>query len=247
MSRQIILDTETTGLEVEQGHRLIEIGCLEMKNRRVTGNNFHHYVNPERAIDAGAQQVHGISNQDLKDKPKFRELARELWTYLEGAELIIHNAPFDLGFLNREFVLAGVGRRLEDVCTITDTLSMARRKHPGQKASLDALCKRYGVDNSGRDLHGALLDARLLADVYLAMTGGQSRLTLDAANTGGETPQQSRLAELLPPRHAVLRVIRATEAEQAAHQARLRYILKKSKKLLWNGEVLPASEAAVKP
>ena len=237
MNRQIILDTETTGLEVNQNHRLIEIGCLEMKNRRATGNNFHHYVNPERAVDPGAQQVHGISNEFLSSKPLFATIAAELWDYLKGAELIIHNAAFDVGFLDMEFARVGRGQKLSDICTITDTLSMARRMNPGQKASLDALCKRYGVDNTGRDLHGALLDARLLADVYLAMTGGQSRLTLDAANAAGETPRQSRLAELLPPQHASLREIHATEKEQAAHQVRLQYILKKSKKVLWENEV----------
>ncbi|MGH8539644.1 MAG: DNA polymerase III subunit epsilon, partial [Stenotrophobium sp.] len=173
MSRLIILDTETTGLEVEQGHRIIEIGCLEMMNRRLTGNDFHHYVNPERSVDTGAQQVHGIGNDFLASKPLFAAIAAQLWDYLKGAEVIIHNAPFDVGFLNREFELAGHRQKLGEVCKITDTLAMARRMHPGQKASLDALCKRYSVDNSNRDLHGALLDARLLADVYLAMTGGQ--------------------------------------------------------------------------
>lgn len=237
MNRQIILDTETTGLAVEQGHRIIEIGCVEMKNRRPTRNDFWRYVNPEREIDAGAQQVHGISNQDLKDKPKFRELAQELWAYLEGAELIIHNAPFDLGFLNKEFELAGFNRRLEDVCTITDTVSMARRLHPGQKANLDALCKRYNVDNSNRDLHGALLDARLLADVYLAMTGGQSRLVLDAEAGSVDAPRRSRLADLLPPKHAAAAVIPASAAELQAHQDRLAAIRKKSGKLVWMDEI----------
>lgn len=237
MQRQIILDTETTGLEVVQGHRVIEIGCVELKNRRPTGNNFHHYIHPEsREIDAGAEAVHGISMASLKDKPKFRELAQQLWTYLEGAELIIHNAAFDVGFLNKEFELAGIGRKLAEVCTITDTVSMARKLHPGQKVNLDALCRRYGVDNSNREFHGALLDARLLADVYLAMTGGQSRLTLDAADTGG-APRKSRLDELLPPVENTLKVIAADDAERAAHIARLEYIRKKSGKLLWSDEL----------
>lgn len=237
MQRQIILDTETTGLEVAQGHRVIEIGCVEFKNRRPTNNNFHHYIHPEsKDIDPGAEAVHGISMASLKDKPKFRELAQQLWAYLEGAELIIHNAAFDVGFLNREFELAGINRKLAEVCAITDTVSMARKLHPGQKVNLDALCKRYGVDNSNREFHGALLDARLLADVYLAMTGGQSRLTLDSAETGG-APRKSRLDELLPPKESALKVIHASEAERAAHIARLEYIKKKSSKLLWSDEL----------
>ncbi|MGH8505298.1 MAG: DNA polymerase III subunit epsilon [Stenotrophobium sp.] len=245
MNRQVILDTETTGLEVEQGHRLIEVGCLEMKNRRATGNNFWHYINPQRAVDAGAQQVHGLSTEFLSSKPLFAAIAAELWEYLKGAELIIHNASFDLGFLNSEFARAGYAQKLEEVCTITDTLSMARRMHPGQKASLDALCKRYGVDNSGRDLHGALLDARLLADVYLAMTGGQSRLTLDAAQSGDDAQRRpSRLTELLPPRHESLRVIRATARECEAHRLRLQAIAKKAKsgKALWQDDTSAAVE-----
>lgn len=238
MQRQIILDTETTGLEVEQGHRVIEIGCVELKNRRLTANNFHHYINPRREVDPGAQQVHGLSNEFLAGKPLFTDIANQLWDYLKGAELVIHNAPFDIGFLNREFALAGFSQRLDEVCTITDTVSMARRLHPGQKANLDALCKRYNVDNSNRDLHGALLDARLLADVYLAMTGGQSRLTLDSAETGA-APRQSRLDELLPARQDALRVVRATDEERAAHLARLEAIRKKAGKLMWSQE-LPA-------
>lgn len=238
MNRQVILDTETTGLEVEQGHRLIEVGCLELKNRRATGNNFWHYINPQRAIDTGAQQVHGLSAEFLSSKPLFSAIAAELWEYLKGAELIIHNASFDLGFLNSEFARAGYAQKLEEVCAVTDTLSMARRMHPGQKASLDALCRRYGVDNSGRDLHGALLDARLLADVYLAMTGGQSRLTLDAAQSGDDAKRPSRLTELLPPRHESLRVIRASDAEREAHQLRLQAIAKKARsgQVLWRDD-----------
>ncbi|HWU67308.1 MAG TPA: DNA polymerase III subunit epsilon, partial [Stenotrophobium sp.] len=168
----------------------------------------------------------------------FSAIAAELWEYLKGAELIIHNASFDLGFLNSEFARAGYAQKLEEVCAVTDTLSMARRMHPGQKASLDALCRRYGVDNSGRDLHGALLDARLLADVYLAMTGGQSRLTLDAAQSGDDAKRPSRLIELLPPRHESLRVIRASDAEREAHQLRLQAIAKKARsgQVLWRDD-----------
>lgn len=236
MQRQIILDTETTGLEVDLGHRLIEVGCVELKNRRPTGNNFHRYVNPQRSIDYGAQQVHGLSVEFLADKPVFEVIARELWDYLKDAELIIHNAAFDVGFLNREFALAGFAQKLDSICRITDTVAMARRLHPGQKVNLDALCKRYNVDNSHRDLHGALLDARLLGDVYLAMTGGQSRLTLDSA--GGEsTSRPSRLDELLPPRMNEGVVPRASEAEQAAHRTRLEGIRKKAGKLLWQDEI----------
>ncbi len=222
MHRQIVLDTETTGLEVDQGHRVIEIGCVELQRRRFTRNDFHHYVNPDREIEAGAVDVHGITNVFLSDKPRFQELAQELWRYLEGAELIIHNAPFDVGFLNIEFARAGFEQKLEDICTITDTVAMARKLLPGQRVSLDALCKRYGVDNSTRDFHGALLDARLLADVYLAMTGGQSRLALDEREGGGRG--RSRFVELLDPPDVPLLVQAPTAAEWDAHQARLRAI-----------------------
>jgi DNA polymerase-3 subunit epsilon len=231
-ARQIILDTETTGLSAEHGHRIIEIGCVEMKNRRPTGNNFHHYVNPQREIDAGAQQVHGLSTEFLATKPLFADVAQQLWDYLSGAELIIHNAPFDMGFLEMEFTRIGFAQKLSDVCTVTDTVTMARRLNPGQKANLDALCKRYNVDNSNRDLHGALLDARLLADVYLAMTGGQSRLVLDADTGSAGDSRRSRLAELLPAKHQAT-VIHATQSEIEAHQARLAAIQKKAGKLMW--------------
>jgi DNA polymerase-3 subunit epsilon len=191
--RQIVLDTETTGLEVSLGHRVIEIGCVELVNRRVTGNHWHHYFNPEREVDAGAFEVHGISNEFLQDKPRFADLAGEFVDYVRGAELIIHNAPFDVGFLNHELSMSDCGLSpLEDSCGILDTLMLARQKHPGQKNNLDALCKRYDIDNSQRSLHGALLDARILADVYLAMTGGQASLVLDAeqqVETGSDQPE----------------------------------------------------------
>ncbi len=175
--RQIILDTETTGLEPKQGHRIIEIGGIEMIDRRMTGNTFHHYINPEREIDEAAYEVHGISLESLQDKPVFRDLSQELLEFITGAELIIHNAPFDVAFLNNEFGLCGYGAKVvEDSCEVLDTLVMARHKHPGQKNNLDALCRRYQVDNSQRQLHGALLDAEILADVYLLMTGGQISL-----------------------------------------------------------------------
>ncbi|WP_240433595.1 DNA polymerase III subunit epsilon [Solimonas sp. K1W22B-7] len=238
MTRQVILDTETTGLEASQGHRVIEVGCIELVNRRYTNNNFWRYVNPDREIDRGAIEVHGITNEFLADKPKFFEMAQELWDYLEGAELIIHNAAFDIGFLNAEFGRLGFTRRVEDVCTVTDTVAMARRMHPGQRVSLDALCKRYEVDNSGRDLHGALLDARLLADVYLSMTGGQNRLMLDSGESGGVS--RSRFVELLGASAAPLPVLQPSTDELEVHVAKLKKLADKGK-CLWVGEIPAAS------
>ncbi len=184
MSRQIVLDTETTGLEISDGHRMIEIGCVEMQNRRLTGNNLHHYLQPDRAVDPGAYEVHGISNQDLEGKPRFPDIKDELFEYLKGAELIIHNAPFDVAYIEHEFRLAGQTLKLADSCTVTDTLAMARKQYPGQRNSLDALCKRLDVNNGHRTLHGALLDSEILADVYLRMTGGQTALGLDEREVG---------------------------------------------------------------
>ena len=178
--RQIVLDTETTGLETSQDHRIIEIGCVEMVNRKLTGRHYHQYINPERKVDEGAMEVHGITDEYLQDKPLFSAISSEFLDFLDGAELIIHNAPFDLGFINHE--LKKLGKKtplLESSCRVIDTLGLARQKHPGQKNSLDALCKRYGVDNSQRDLHGALLDSEILADVYLLMTGGQVNLNIN--------------------------------------------------------------------
>jgi DNA polymerase-3 subunit epsilon len=180
--RQVVLDTETTGLEVEKGHRIIEVGCVELVNRRRSKRSFHVYINPERDIDAGAEEVHGISSQMLADKPRFSEVLEEFLAFVDGAELIIHNADFDVGFVNHELKLAGREMRVQDSCSVLDTLTLARQMHPGQRNSLDALCKRYHVDNTGRELHGALLDAQLLSDVYLAMTGGQGKLSLDASS-----------------------------------------------------------------
>ena len=172
--RQIILDTETTGLEPSQGHRIIEIGCVELVNRRLTGNHYHQYIQPDREVHVDAIEIHGITNEFLVDKPRFEQIAREFADFIKGAELVIHNAPFDVGFINHEFVRLGPEwGKVQDQCGILDTLKMAREMHPGQRNTLDALCKRYDVDNSGRTLHGALLDAEILADVYLAMTGGQ--------------------------------------------------------------------------
>jgi len=214
--RQIVLDTETTGLEPSQGHRIIEIGCVEMVNRRVTGRTFHQYLNPDRAIDSGAVEVHGITNQFLADKPHFPDIAGAFVEFVDGAELIIHNAPFDVGFIDHELGLLGESwGRLRERCPIVDTLGLAREKHPGQKNSLDALCKRYEVDNSGRDLHGALLDAQILADVYLAMTGGQATLSLggeEAARQGAKS-----VIRRLDPNRSPLAIRRATSEELAAH------------------------------
>ena len=211
----VVLDTETTGLEVSEGHRVIELGCVLLSNRKHTETRFHHYINPGRAIDAEAREVHGISEAFLEDKPAFSEIMGEFLTFVEGAELVIHNAPFDLGFLNRELELAGNSLRLEEVCEVTDSLVLARQMHPGQRNSLDALCKRYEVDNSGRELHGALLDAEILADVYLAMTGGQTALALEAAaplNKSADSGNTRFTADVEFP------VIRADKKELKEHQ-----------------------------
>ncbi|MEH8020227.1 DNA polymerase III subunit epsilon [Rheinheimera metallidurans] len=228
--RQIILDTETTGINPKDGHRIIEIGCVEMINRRFTGNNFHVYINPERVIDVEAVAVHGITNERLKDEPKFRAIAKSFYDYIQGAELVIHNAAFDVGFINNEFSLLHPQLPpVEQYCTILDTLLLAREMHPGQKNNLDALCRRYDINNSHRTLHGALLDAEILADVYLLMTGGQVSLNLaneqDSANTG-DNP-------IAIKRSGGLRVIRASEPELVAHDARLDLVQKKGGSCLW--------------
>ncbi len=218
--RQIVLDTETTGLEPEQGHRIIEIGCVELVNRRPTGNTFHYYLNPERDIDPGAQEVHGISAEFLADKPRFVEIASELRDFLKGSELLIHNAPFDIGFLDQEFTLTDgetAGTTIAGLCGVLDTLVLAREMHPGQRNSLDALCRRHHVDNSGRELHGALLDAQILAEVYLAMTGGQAALSLDTEKRGGTR----RVASRLDRKGLVLKVVEPDADELAAHEATL--------------------------
>jgi DNA polymerase-3 subunit epsilon len=234
--RQIVLDTETTGLNPGDGHRIIEIGCVELLNRKLTGGRFHVYLNPEREIDQGAVDVHGLDNKFLADKPRFEEVARDFFAFVQGAELIIHNAPFDVGFINAELRrlqtdwLDENRRAIGDWCEILDTLALARKKHPGQRNSLDALCKRYNVDNSHRDLHGALLDAEILADVYLAMTGGQASLSLepeaDERPRAGQESVQSKAKGLGErPR---LKVIRCSEAELAEHETRLSAIDKAS-------------------
>jgi DNA polymerase III subunit epsilon len=234
--RQIVLDTETTGLDPQQGHRIIEIGCVEIVNRRQTGNNYRTYLNPDREIEAGAEAVHGISNAMLVDKPRFRDIADELVAYLRGAELIIHNADFDVGFLNAEFARLGdKATTVQALCTVIDTLAMARQQHPGQKNNLDALCKRYQVDNSRREYHGAQLDAQLLAEVYLGMTGGQTSILLE--HEQDMTPAaRGNLQRLLAKTRPV--VVRANEAEREAHLRRLEAIAKESKgQCLWSEEV----------
>ncbi len=223
--RQVILDTETTGLEPRQGHRIIEIGCVEMVDRRLTGNNFHQYLQPDREIDAGAIEVHGISNESLVDKPRFADIVDDFTRYIEGAELVIHNAPFDVGFLDNEFRLSEAGKQVTDICTVLDTLTMARKMHPGQKNNLDALCRRYEIDNTHRELHGALLDAEILADVYLAMTGGQVALQLGAGSDAANGAHEEKIRRL-PANRSALRVIRADDTEVAEHRARLEAIAK---------------------
>jgi DNA polymerase-3 subunit epsilon len=213
--RQIVLDTETTGLDPLQGHRVIEIGCVELLYRRLTGRHFHVYLQPDRDIDAAAGQVHGITLEFLADKPRFADIAAEFLEFVKGAELIIHNAPFDIGFLEHELGLWGqLDGSIADFCGILDTLQLARQLHPGQRNTLDALCKRYNVDNTERSLHGALLDAHLLAHVYLAMTGGQVALDLELARL--ETPR-SGVAQSLNTQRPALVVIRASLEECAAH------------------------------
>ena len=233
--RQIVLDTETTGLEPELGHRIIEIGCVELVNRRPTGRTFHKYLNPERAIDEGALAVHGITRADLDGKPKFAQIAEELLLFVSGAELVIHNAAFDVAFLDAELAkIRENPRTIAALCRVLDTLALARSMHPGQRNNLDALCKRYSIDNSRRELHGALLDARILADVYLAMTGGQGALALVETAASGNAADGGRAVRALVRPSVPLVVIAATEEELAAHAVMLAVINKASGgKCLW--------------
>lgn len=223
--RQIVLDTETTGLDPKQGHRIIEIGCVELVNRKLTGRHYHQYINPQREVDEGAIEVHGLTNEFLSDKPLFAQIVQDFWEFARGAELVIHNAPFDMGFLNHEFAMLGM-TQLTTECGVLDTLALARDKHPGQKNSLDALCKRYGVDNSHRDLHGALLDSEILADVYLLMTGGQTALEL--MGQSGDSSEERSSADysrgLISRDRKPLKVTLATEQEVLAHQQKLEVI-----------------------
>lgn len=226
--RQVVLDTETTGLSTADDHRIIEIGCIELINRKLTGATFHQYINPERTIDAGAMSVHGISNESLLDKPKFAEIADEFMRFIEGAELIIHNAAFDVGFLNHELAkIKTEKRRISDISTILNTLKLAQDKHPGQKNNLDALCRRYEIDNSSRKLHGALLDSEILADIYLAMTGGQTSLLL-AAKEAKPAAKDSAETTVTTKSRGPLRVIKATDDDLIAHEATLQRLDKAS-------------------
>ncbi|MDG6098836.1 DNA polymerase III subunit epsilon [Alteromonas sp. ZYF713] len=219
--RQIVLDTETTGIDPKEGHRIIEIGCVEVINRRLTGNHFHVYINPKREIEQEAIEVHGITNEFLADKPVFADVAGEFIEFIRGGQLVIHNAPFDVGFMDHEFAMHGptASVKTKEICGVLDTLVLARDMHPGQKNNLDALCKRYGIDNSHRELHGALLDAEILADVYLMMTGGQTDLNLSGnnqANAGG-----AEVIRRIPRNGKKLKVIQATADELTQHEARL--------------------------
>ncbi len=224
--RQIVLDTETTGLETSQGHRIIEIGCVELIDRKHTREYFHKYINPEREVDEGALEVHGISNEYLADKPVFAQVVDEFLQFVDGAELIIHNAMFDIGFIDYELsLLSHDTRSITNICSVVDSLALARKKHPGQKNNLDALCKRYEVDNSNRSLHGALLDSEILADVYLRMTGGQTALLLDAQQDGDTgAVGQASVKIRLPADRKPLPVIAPTEQELADHLALLQKI-----------------------
>jgi DNA polymerase-3 subunit epsilon len=216
--RQVVLDTETTGLEVDLGHRIIEIGCIELAGRRRTGRTFHRYLCPERAIDVAALEVHGITAEFLAEQPRFADIAQELLDFIGDAELLIHNAAFDLAFIDAEFARLGTPQRVSGSARVLDTLELARQLHPGQRNGLDALCKRYGIDGSRRELHGALLDAELLLDVYLAMTGGQGALTLETFLATDSAAAAIRRAER--PAVALL-VLRASEAELVAHRRML--------------------------
>ena len=230
----IVLDTETTGLDHKSGHRIIEIGCVEMQERRLTGNNLHIYLQPDREIDPGAMAVHGISNEFLLDKPRFAEIAEELRQYLIGAELIIHNADFDVGFLESEFRLCNQPLVLTDVCRVTDSLAMARKQFPGQRNSLDALCKRLAVNNSHRTLHGALLDSEILADVYLVLTGGQTALSLDQETASGSVVVN--LADTLDVNQ--LRKVTASSDELLAHDLWLEKLRKSEDGCAWDKVVM---------
>lgn len=237
--RQIVLDTETTGLSAEGGDRIIELGCVELLNRKLSGNNLHFYFNPGRDSHEDALRVHGISNEFLRDKPKFTEVAREILAYLQGAEIIIHNAAFDVGFLNKELELIGQPAFATFVEGVTDTLTMAKQLYPGKRNSLDALCDRLGVDNSSRTLHGALLDAELLADVYINMTRGQDALLIDA----GEAPTEQGGFERIDLSSFDLPVLAASEQELAEHEDVLAQLDKASGgKTAWRQPAIQAQQ-----
>ncbi len=231
--RQVVLDTETTGIDPRQGHRIIEIGCVELVNRKHTGNSFHVYINPERLVEQEAIDVHGITNEFLTDKPLFKHVASEFVEFIRGAQLVIHNAPFDVGFMDHEFnkLLGVTPPKTADICTVLDTLELARQMHPGQKNNLDALCKRYGIDNSHREKHGALLDAEILADVYLMMTGGQTDLNLSGNKTS--TGAGGEVIRRLDGNRKALKVIRASADEMKSHESRLDLVMEKGGSCLW--------------
>ena len=230
--RQIVLDTETTGIDPKEGHRIIEIGCVEVVNRRLTGNHFHVYINPGRHIEQEAIEVHGITNEFLADKPTFSQVAQEFVSFIKGAQLVIHNAPFDVGFMDHEFGMdaSTKGVITNQICDVLDTLTLARQMHPGQKNNLDALCKRYGIDNSHRTLHGALLDAEILADVYLLMTGGQTKLKL--ASSSGSDADSTAIRRINRSANK-LKGIKASADEITQHEARLDIVEKAGGKCLW--------------
>ncbi len=235
--RQIVLDTETTGLEPHLGHKIIEIGCVELEDRILTGNQFHQYLQPDREIDEAAMDVHGITNEFLEDKPRFGDIAQDFIDYVSGAELIIHNAPFDVGFIDHELSqLDGDWGKLTDYCSIIDSLVLAKKMHPGQRNSLDALCKRYEIDNSHRELHGALLDAEILSDVYLALTGGQTALLLDSFSAGIDGSGEPEIRKISQDRPA-LRVIAADGNELQAHNERLDAIEREAGVCVWKKDV----------
>lgn len=234
--RQIVLDTETTGIDPNDGHRIIEIGCVELEERQLTGRHYHVYINPQRVVEEEAIGIHGITNEFLADKPVFADIAEEFFEFIKGTELVIHNAAFDVGFMDAEFARLKQARKVADHCPVVDSLAIARRKHPGQKNNLDALCKRYGVDNSSRDLHGALLDAEILADVYLLLTGGQTALSLDAGSEGDEGVQTLRR---LSPDRPRLRVIQPSDDEAKAHEAFLDVVAKAGGQAVWRGTMEP--------
>ncbi|KTD49353.1 DNA polymerase III subunit epsilon [Legionella rubrilucens] len=234
--RQIVLDTETTGIGPELGHRIIEIGCVELIDRKLTGRHFHAYLNPNRDVEEGAFRVHGISTEFLKDKPPFEAIVDEFIQFIAGTELIIHNAPFDVGFIEAELNWVKWPKRLPDYCTVCDTLVLAREKHPGQRNSLDALCKRYEIDNSNRTLHGALLDAEILAHVYLAMTGGQAQLFEEDNLAAVHVDSQQQKHQSFPRLSSHSPLIAVNEQELQRHQDFVDFLIKKSGVNLWQEE-----------
>ena len=232
--RQIVLDTETTG--IGEGHRIIEIGCVEVVNRKLTGRHYHQYINPERLVDPEAMEVHGITDEYLRDKPVFAQIANDFIEFIKGSQLVIHNAPFDVGFMDREFGYLNGYPMTKDICSVLDTLALARQMHPGQRNSLDALCRRYGIDNSHRELHGALLDSEILADVYLLMTGGQTDLSLDSQEDKDDQPSEQELLSQLvvdPSVAANLPVYGVSEEEGLQHKAFLDMLKGKSDSVHW--------------